>query len=120
MTFNTFNMTLFPRVITVDYGEKYTHFFQKYLLPEDRHGNKSNQLKSLHFDGVIMNLFFSVIIDLLLITSKKKKTSVSQSQSQYLFLKHRHESNSNLLNPNKAGLFEGSFFLGGWGWGGSV
>ena len=64
-----------------------------------------------------MNLFFSVIIDLLLIdllliTSKKKSTSISQSQSQYLFLQHRHESNSNLLNPNKAGLFEGSFFGG--------
>ena len=61
-----------------------------------------------------MNLFFRVIIDLLLITSKKS-TSISQSQSQYLFLQHRYESNSNLLNPNKAGLFEGSFFGGGWG-----
>ena len=59
-----------------------------------------------------MNLFFRVIIDLLLITSKKS-TSISQSQSQYLFLQHRHESNSNLLNPNKTGLFEDSFFLGG-------
>ena len=57
-----------------------------------------------------MNLFFRVIIDLLLITSKKS-TSISQSQSQYLFLQHRHESNSNLLNPNKVGLFEGSFFF---------
>ena len=95
MTFNTFNMTLFPRVIIVHYGEKYTHFFQKYLLPEDRHGN---------------NLFFRVIIDLLLITSKK---STSISQSQYLFLQHRHESNSNYLNPNKAGLFGGSFFFRG-------
>ena len=61
-----------------------------------------------------MNLFFRVIIDLLLITSKKS-TSISQSQSQYLFLQHRHESNSNLLNPNKAGLFGGSFSLGGGG-----
>ena len=61
-----------------------------------------------------MNLFFRVIMDLLLITSKKS-TSISQSQSQYLFLQHRHESNSNLVNPNKAGLFEGIFFLGGGG-----
>ena len=58
-----------------------------------------------------MNLFFRAIINLLLITSKNS-TSISQSQSQYLFLQHRHESNSNLLNPNKAGLFEGSFFGG--------
>ena len=57
-----------------------------------------------------MNLFFRVIIDLLLL--RQKSTSISQSQSKYLFLQHRHESNSNLLNPNKAGLFEGSIFWG--------
>ena len=45
----------------------------------------------------------------------KKSTSISQPQFQYLFLQHRHEINSDLLNPNKVGLFEGSFFgVVGW------
>ena len=47
--------------------------------------------------------------------TSRKSTSISQSQSQYLFLQHRHESNSNLVNPNKAWVFEGSFFFGGGG-----
>ena len=60
-----------------------------------------------------MNLFFRVIIDYRPTFNYVKKKYVNLSIStQYLFLQHRHESNSNLLNPNKAGLSQGSFFGG--------
>ena len=54
-----------------------------------------------------MNLFFGVIIDLLLITAKNN-LNISISK---LFLQHRHENNTNLL---KLGFLRVVIFL--WGW----